>query len=121
MRKRILVVDDDELVLRSVSRLLVHENYDVETAPSGEKALRLVEEQDFDLLLVDVRMPGMNGVEAIKEIRRIFNKKVIGDIPIIFITGFAELGLELDAQKLGEIILKPFDLKHLVVTIREYL
>ena len=75
----------------------------------------------FDLVISDIRMPGKNGVEAIRAIRRQCDEKIKKDIPIIFITGYAEMGDQLKAEHLGEIILKPFDLNRLIMTIREYL
>jgi len=119
--KRILVIDDDKLVRDSVKKILVNEGFNPVMAKNAFEALDKVREENFDLVISDIRMPGMDGVQAIREIRRLFNENSKKDIPIIFITGYAELGQELDAEKLGEMILKPFDLNRLVMAIREYL
>lgn len=119
--KKILVIDDDDLVRKSVQHLLVKAGYNVICAPNSNKAIDEIKKQDFDLIVSDIRMPGKNGVEAVREIRRIVSQHTPRDIPIIFITGYAETSDELKAEVLGEVILKPFDLEHLLITIREYL
>ena len=121
MTAKILVIDDDPLVRESVKRILKREGYIPELAESAREAVRKAGEQYFDLIISDIRMPGKNGVEAIREIRNLFDEKARKDIPIIFITGYAEMSDELKAVHLGEVILKPFDLQRLVMTIREYL
>lgn len=121
MKKRILVIDDDRLVRESVKKILVNEGFEPIITKNAFEALEKVRGENFDLVISDIRMPGMDGVQAIREIRRLFNENSKKDIPIIFMTGYAELGQELDAEKLGEMILKPFDLNRLVMAIREYL
>lgn len=117
----ILVVDDDKLVRESVNKVLRREGYSTELAENAEEAVRQAGMKKIDLIISDIRMPGKNGVEAIREIRKLFDEKVRKDIPIIFITGYAEMSDQLKAEQLGEVILKPFDLDHLVITVREYL
>ena len=121
MSKRILLIDHDPLVSKSVGKLLAQQGYEVKTAGSAIEALTLAAQFEFDLIISDIRMPGKNGVEAIREIRKLFDKHFKKDIPIIFITGYAEASDELNAEELGEVILKPFDLDYLLITIREYL
>lgn len=117
----ILLIDDDELVRKSVERLLIKAEYSVVCADGVDQALDAIREQEFDLIVSDMRMPGKNGVEVVREIKKIVNHKNPRDIPIIFITGYAESVVELKAEIYGEVILKPFDLEHLLITIREYL
>ena len=119
--KRILVIDDDPLVLESVNKILKGEDYETRLAHSADEAIREAQHDSFDLVISDIRMPGKNGVEAIREMRKLFDEKVKKDIPIIFITGYAEMSDQLNAEHLGEVILKPFDLDRLIMTIREYL
>ncbi len=119
--KKILVIDDDELVLKTMKNLLLKTGYKVTCASNAENAFNEIKKQEFDLIVSDIRMPGKNGVEAIREIRNIVSKHSPRDIPIIFITGYAEAVDELKAELLGEVILKPFDLEHLLMTIRDYL
>lgn len=119
--RKILVIDDDKLVRDSVDKVLKREGYATDFAQNAIEALNKVGEQEFDLIISDIRMPGKNGVEAVREIRRLLHEKAGRDIPIIFITGYAEMSDQLKAEHLGEVILKPFDLSHLIMTIREYL
>jgi CheY-like chemotaxis protein len=119
--KRILVVDDDLLVRQSVKKILDREGYDAVLVENADEGLEKAGSEVFDLILSDIRMPDKNGVEAAKELRRLFREKAKKDIPIIFITGYAEASVELKAENLGEVILKPFDVDRLLMTIREYL
>ncbi len=119
--KKILVIDDDGLVRKSVQNLLCKAGYNVTSASDAFKAIDEIKRQDFDLIVSDIRMPGKNGVEGIREIRGIVKQHTPKDIPIIFITGYADASEELKADLLGEVILKPFDLDQLLITVREYL
>lgn len=118
---KILVIDDDPLVLRSVETLLKKEGYDCQAARSAQEGLGKFRGNHFDLVISDIRMPGKNGVEAAQEISRLFKEEAQSEIPILFITGFAELADQLKAEKLGEVILKPFDTNRFLMTLREYL
>lgn len=119
--KRVLVIDDDPLVRKSLGSVLKMQGYDYSLAENGEQALKYASESEFDLVFADIRMPLINGVEVVKRIqdeRKRLNKK---DLPIIFITGYAEDGVRLRADFFGEIVQKPFDLDQLMITMREYL
>ena len=83
MAKKILVVDDDELVLIAVEELLSSGNHDVTTASGGKEALEVVASGRFDLVMLDVIMPEMDGYTLCKEIRR---RQGYEEIPIIFLT-----------------------------------
>ena len=119
--KRILIVDDDELVRTTVQRALHRAGYDTDLAKDAAEAIGKVKRERYDLILSDIRMPGKNGVETMGEVRDFYARNGVKDIPIIFITGYAEMGLELIAEQHGEGIPKPFDLDRLLITIREYL
>lgn len=119
MSKRILVVDDDRLVLNSVEKLLRKENYEVVTAQSGKEALEKVQQIDFDLIIIDIRMPDIDGIEAVKIIRQIRKDKGKIDIPVVFITGYADFAENVEVGKLGDVILKPFNLEDLLNRVKE--
>lgn len=119
MNKRILVVDDDLLVLSSLEKLLRKENYEILTAQSGKDALEKVERIDFDLIIIDIRMPELDGIETVKRIKTIGKDKGKSDVPVVFITGYADLAANVQAEKLGEVILKPFNLEDLLDRIKE--
>lgn len=84
MGKRILVVDDDMVCMKTVQRYLSEEKYDVLGALSGIQAVHIVEETNIDLLLLDIEMPGLNGFATLEQIRELPNGK---QLPVIFFTG----------------------------------
>ena len=118
---KVLVVDDDDLVLKSIAAILKRQGYDFRLAENAQQALDYASEMEFDIILSDIRMPAINGVDAVKKIQEDRKKANKKELPVIFITGFAEEGIHLKAGVLGEIIQKPFDLDHLMTTMREYL
>jgi CheY-like chemotaxis protein len=83
MAKRILVVDDDEMVLMALEELLKPEGYEVQTVSSGTEALQKLEEGGYDLLMLDVIMPEMDGYELCKRIRE---KEKYKETPVVFLT-----------------------------------
>ncbi len=112
----ILVVDDEPNYLIVISELLKEESYEVLTAQSGEDGLKIVEETDLDLVLTDMRMPGMGGLEFLKAIKK-YNK----DLPVIMITAFGEVEKAVVAMKAGayNYLAKPFNNEELLVNIRK--
>lgn len=104
MQKRILVVDDDALNLRR-TQMILEKQYDVVLAESGEEAIAKVIHQDFDLILLDIAMPEMDGLETYKRMK---NYSV--DIPVIFLTASGHEEDVLSAIRLGAInyLKKPF-------------
>jgi len=100
MAKRILVVDDDEMVLMALGELLQPEGYEVHTVSSGAEALEKLDQNGYDLLMLDVIMPQMDGFELCRRIREIERYK---DTPIVFLTAKSRdedkvKGLELGAN-----------------------
>ena len=117
MSSRILVVDDDSLLRRSLALQLEQAGYRAFTAASAEDALALVERDPPDLILLDVSLPGMDGLEALRRLKR------DGDIPVVFVTARRRdldtiLGLELGAD---DFITKPFNPDVLLARIRSVL
>ena len=112
----ILVVDDEPNYLIVISELLKEENYEVLTAPSGEDGLKVVEETDLDLVLTDMRMPGMGGLEFLKATKN-HNK----DLPVIMVTAFGEVEKAVVAMKAGayNYLSKPFNNEELLMNIRK--
>ena len=119
--KKILVIDDDNLVLKTFESLLRRAGYEVISASCYDDALKAFGSSQFDLVLSDIRMPGKNGVEAVSEIQSTLIKSGKKDLPIIFITGYAKDSIQLNAEFIGEVLTKPVDSTHLLMTIREYL
>jgi len=83
MSKRILIVDDDELVLMALDELLKPEGYEVHTVLSGTEALKKLDQNTYDLLVLDIIMPEMDGLQLCRTIRK---KEAYRDTPIVFLT-----------------------------------
>jgi DNA-binding NtrC family response regulator len=107
---RILVVDDEPDLLDMLLAYFLMSRYDVETATNGFDAVSTVSRQRPDVVLLDINMPGMNGLEALREIMRLDRS-----IPVIMVTGNAELPMTVDAIRNGAFgyVPKPFDLRYL--------
>jgi DNA-binding NtrC family response regulator len=112
---KILVVDDDAIVIKSCRRILEAEGLEVTTVPSADEALEVIKKYDFDLLLIDVKMPKHDGMFLMREIL-----KIIPDIPIVVMSGYPTPETISDVMKLGatQFIPKPFRPDELVKTIR---
>jgi len=123
MPKRILVIDDEQLVRESLKILLKKKGYDVFIAQNYQEAMDNVKENEFDLIISDIRMAGRDGIEIVKSIRSYMaeNKKKM--IPEILITGYAREDKYQDAIELGvqAYILKPFDIKEFLDSVQETL
>lgn len=121
-KKRILLVDDDILVIKTIRRLLVQEGYEITEARSGEQATKFLEDDLFDLVVSDIRMPGVGGIQAIEKIRQQEQNKN-HQTPVILITGYASEEAPVDAFRLGvaDYILKPFNNDALLSSIKKVL
>jgi len=115
---KILVVDDDTIVIKSCKRILEAEGLEVSTVPSADEALEMIKKYEFDLLLIDVKMPKHDGMFLMREIL-----KVIPDMPIIVMSGYPTPETVSDVLKLGatQFIPKPFRPDELIKTIRPVL
>lgn len=121
MAKNILIIDDDKLIAITLSRLLTREGYNVTTARNGKTALSLIQKRDFDLILSDIKMPEMDGIETVKKIREYLAQNNKRPIPEIFITAYAKEEIYQKALQLNAsgYIEKPFDIKALLRTAKE--
>lgn len=102
----ILVVDDDTVICEQLQRLYALNNFHVTVAHRAEEALEVLEKEDIDLVITDVRLPGISGVELSQRIAETWS-----DLPVIVMTGFAEVDHAVRVLKLGvsDFIVKPFD------------
>lgn len=116
--ERILVVDDDRVIREGLQRILKAEGYVVETLNSGRQALDRLEEVDFDLIITDLKMPGMSGLEVLQAI-----KSEHSDLPVILITGYAAIDNAVEVMKSGasDYLAKPFGNDEIVKKIRKAL
>ena len=110
----ILVVDDEEAIRESLAAWLIKAGYQVDTADSGDTALARLHKHPFDLALVDIKMPGMDGLELLGHIR-----EKHPEILVVIITAYGSIESAVDAMKQGasDYLLKPFDPEHLILLI----
>jgi nitrogen regulation protein NR(I) len=114
----ILIIDDDDQLRKSFARLLIDEGFTVQSAASGESGLKLVREQLPDLVVLDVRLPGMSGLETFKAIHALEHR-----LPVIIMTAFGTTETAIEAIKRGafDYVLKPFDIPDMLLTIKQAL
>ena len=118
--KKILIVDDNPRNVEVVANLLSGNNYDIEFAVSGEEALEWVEKAAFDLILMDIMMPGIDGYEACRQIRE---KEACRDVPVIFLTAKTDTESLSKAFRAGGVdyVSKPFRSEELLARVATHL
>lgn len=114
MTIRVLLVDDEEEFVEALGQRLEIRDFDVTTALNGADALRRIEDKEIDLVILDVQMPGADGVEVLQKI-----KELKPLIEVIMLTGHATVQTAIDGMKLGafDFLLKPIETEELVETI----
>jgi nitrogen regulation protein NR(I) len=112
----ILIVDDDPQLRQSFDKLMTQEGHAVKTAASGEAGLAAVRSHPFDLVIMDVRLPGMNGLETFSAMREIEPR-----LPVIIMTAFGTTETAIEATKMGafDYVLKPFDIPEILTLIEQ--
>jgi len=121
MPKNILVIDDDGLVSQSLCDFLNKTGFSAQSIENGLDALDKITQMHIDLIVVDIRMPQIDGVQLVKKIKEIIKSKNKPDIPVIFITGYPDSKEAIQAKELGEVIFKPFDNKEFLEHITNYI
>jgi CheY-like chemotaxis protein len=118
--KTVLVVDDDELDLKLVRTVLTRERHRVLGAKNAEEALRLACEQRPDLILMDLRLPGIDGLQATRMLK---SDPQLRGIPVVALSASAMGNVQARAAEAGcsGYITKPLDLKQFIATVRRYL
>ncbi len=114
MSKRVLVVDDEQLIVKGIRFSLEQDDYEVDCAYDGEEALKLAKENPYDIILLDIMLPKMDGYEVLQQIRE------FSDVPVIMLTAKAEdmdkiLGLDYGAD---DYITKPFNILEVKARIK---
>jgi len=111
MKTKVLLVDDEKEFVESLSQRLEIRNFDVETALSGDAAIELIRKQDFDVIVLDIVMPGKDGIETLREIK---NTKPL--LHVILLTGNATVETAIEGMKLGayDYLMKPAETDDLV-------
>ncbi len=116
--EKIIIVDDEPDVLDLCKRILDVKGYQIKTAHSGQEVIALAQKEQFDLLLTDIRMPGMSGLEVAQAVKQ-FSPYII----CVTMTGFSTMDMAIEALKLGvdEFVLKPFSPQELSTTVAKAL
>ena len=114
----ILVVDDDESLRRLCSRILASRGYEVHTAADGEEAVRKIQAQAYRVVLLDLKMPGMDGIECLKRLK---SEGCRADV--VMMTGYGNVPIAVEAMKVGarDFIEKPFEPKDLQAMLEDIL
>jgi DNA-binding NtrC family response regulator len=113
-KKKALVIDDEQIVLDSVSQILIDENYEVDVSLSGREGLDWAIERPYDIVLTDIRMPDIGGMRVLRDVKRIKPS-----LPVVIITGYATTKSAVQAMKLGaaDYIEKPFEPEQLLDSV----
>jgi len=116
--RKVLIIDDERPIRNSLREILEYEKLKIEEATNAIEALEILKKSDFDLILCDIKMPGMDGIELLTKIQE--DKP---EIPVIMISGHGNVETAVDALKKGayDFIEKPIDLNRLLVTVRNAL
>jgi DNA-binding NtrC family response regulator len=104
-KNKALVIDDEQIVLDSVSKILKDENYEVDVSLSGREGLNQAIQKEYDIVLTDIRMPDIGGMRVLRDVKR-----AKPSLPVVIITGYASVKSAVQAMKLGaaDYIEKPF-------------
>jgi two-component system response regulator GlrR len=118
MKRRVLIVEDDDVFLRPLRRALELGGFEVLVAGSGEEALDCLKSEDVDLVLTDQRLPGMNGVTLVRQI-----KAEHPDVAIVVMTAYGTIGAAVEATRLGaeDYLVKPFESDEILLVLRRTL
>ena len=117
-KNRILVADDEEALRTVLSSELEGEGYNVKSAADGQEAISMLQKLEFDLILLDIKMPNVDGFEVLK-----FVKEHAPKTKVVMLTGFADLKNAIESKKLGaeDFVSKPYDLVDLLTTVERVL
>ena len=112
---KILVIDDERSIRNTLKDILEYEKYEVDLAEDGIKALEKVKTAEYDIILCDIKMPGMDGIEVLEKLG-----EITPDTPVVMISGHGNIDTAVDSIKKGafDYIEKPLDLNRLLITIR---
>ncbi|HRG54219.1 MAG TPA: response regulator, partial [Bacteroidia bacterium] len=112
---KILIIDDEKSIRKTLREILEYEKYQVDEATEGMEGLALIQKEKYDVVLCDIKMPKMDGIELLDRIILLSS-----DIPVVMISGHGTIETAVEAVKKGafDFIAKPLDLNRLLVTIR---
>jgi two-component system cell cycle response regulator DivK len=115
-QKKVLVVEDDPWIRSLMADLLAGEGYEVVEAPDGKQGLELASEREPDVILLDLAMPEVSGLDVLHELK---SSNPTRDIPVIVVSAYAMLMMGSDARRADGVIQKPFDLADLLAQVQQ--
>jgi CheY-like chemotaxis protein len=116
---RVLIAEDSSVIQNLVKKILEFQNFEITAVKNGEQVLQLLQKEDFDLILLDINMPVMDGMDCVKAIRALDDKDK-STIPVVAITGNARNYSEEEFKEAGfnEILMKPLNFDRLVLVVK---
>ena len=106
MRTHILITDDEPLIRKSLKEILCYEGYDVSTAEDGVEALKIMSESSVDVVMADIKMPRLNGLELLREVKKLYPR-----IPVVLMSAYGNIEKAVEAMRLGayDYVTKPIE------------
>ena len=118
--KRVLIAEDSSVIQNLARKILEFQNYDITAVKNGEQVLQILEKDDFSILLLDINMPLMDGMECVRRVRALPEKEKAG-VPIVAITGNAKNYTEEEFKTAGfnDVLVKPLNFDRLVEVVNQ--
>jgi len=119
-QKRVLIAEDSSVIQNLARKILEFQNYEITSVKNGEQVLQILEQETFDILLLDINMPVMDGMECVKKVRELTDKKKAA-VPVVAITGNAKNYSEEEFKAAGfnDVLVKPLNFDKLVEIVNE--
>ena len=118
--KRVLIAEDSSVIQNLARKILEFQNYDITSVKNGEQVMQILDKEDFHILLLDINMPVMDGMECVRQVRALPNKAKAED-PIVAITGNAKNYTEEEFKTAGfsDVLVKPLNFDRLVEVVNQ--
>lgn len=118
--KKVLIAEDSSVIQNLLKRILEFQNFEIKAVKNGEQVMRTLQNDDFDIVLLDINMPVMDGMESVKAIRGLSDEKK-ANMPVVAITGNAKNYTEEEFTEAGfnHVLIKPLDFDNLVKVVNE--
>lgn len=118
--KRVLIAEDSSVIQNLARKILEFQNYDITSVKNGEQVMQILDKEDFHILLLDINMPVMDGMECVRQVRALPNKTK-AEVPIVAITGNAKNYTEEEFKTAGfsDVLVKPLNFDRLVEVVNQ--
>lgn len=118
--KRVLIAEDSSVIQNLARKILEFQNYDITSVKNGEQVMQILDKEDFHILLLDINMPVMDGMECVRKVRALTNKAK-AEVPIVAITGNAKNYTEEEFKTAGfnDVLVKPLNFDRLVEVVNQ--